>query len=209
MVVVNSETTTVTVLDTFSVHNVSMSADVIMEKGNMEDVFAMMVGKAITVMISFVSTVIQNSDINNNSESCVCPARFTGTHCDRCSQKGPKIRTYPECNIDISKSKAKQQRQETETQFRLRLTIMGATSFLLLFLVITMIFFHRRRSYKRQRSDRENLRQREYEVRKTILEQAARNTECLNVEQRTEYIEEDNRSSRNHMKTNRRLSHYL
>ncbi|KAL3983163.1 Laminin EGF-like (Domains III and V) family protein [Acanthocheilonema viteae] len=151
-------------------------------------------------------------DINNKSESCVCPARFAGTHCDRCSQKGPKIRPYPECNIDITKSKAKQQRQETETQFRLRLTIMAATSFLLLFLVITMIFFHRRRIYKRQRSGRENLRQREYEIRKTILEKAARTTECLNVEPRTEYIEEEDRNRRNcwnHIKTNRRLSYFL
>ncbi|VBB32847.1 unnamed protein product [Acanthocheilonema viteae] len=164
-----------------------MSADVIMANGNMED-------------------------INNKSESCVCPARFAGTHCDRCSQKGPKIRPYPECNIDITKSKAKQQRQETETQFRLRLTIMAATSFLLLFLVITMIFFHRRRIYKRQRSGRENLRQREYEIRKTILEKAARTTECLNVEPRTEYIEEEDRNRRNcwnHIKTNRRLSYFL
>ncbi|OZC10574.1 EGF-like domain protein [Onchocerca flexuosa] len=55
-------------------------------------------------------------DVNNKSKSCVCPARFTGAHCDRCSQKGPKIRPYPECNIDVSKSKAKLQRQEAETQ---------------------------------------------------------------------------------------------
>ncbi|KAK6111536.1 hypothetical protein QQG55_44035 [Brugia pahangi] len=146
-------------------------------------------------------------DINNKSESCVCPARFTGTHCDRCSQKGPKIRPYPECNIDISKSKAKQQRQEAETQFRLRLRIMGVTSFLLLFLLITMIFFHRRRIYKRKRSERQNLRKREYEIRKTILEKAARTTERLNVEQRMEYVEED-RNYRDHIKTNRRLSHF-
>nr|CRZ21961.1 Bm2645 [Brugia malayi] len=137
-------------------------------------------------------------DINNKSESCVCPARFTGTHCDRCSQKGPKIRPYPECNIDISKSKAKQQRQEAETQFRLRLRIMGVTSFLLLFLLITMIFFHRRRIYKRKRSERQNLRKREYEIRKTILEKAARTTERLNVEQRMEYVEED-RNYRDHI----------
>ncbi|VDK81336.1 unnamed protein product, partial [Onchocerca ochengi] len=108
-------------------------------------------------------------DVNNKSKSCVCPARFTGAHCDRCSQKGPKIRPYPECNIDVSKSKAKLQRQEAETQ-------------------------------------RENLRRREYEIRKTILEKAARSTECLNAEGRTE--EDRNRMDEN-MKTNRRLSNFL
>uniref|UniRef100_A0A8R1TTH2 EGF-like domain-containing protein n=1 Tax=Onchocerca volvulus TaxID=6282 RepID=A0A8R1TTH2_ONCVO len=145
-------------------------------------------------------------DVNNKSKSCVCPARFTGAHCDRCSQKGPKIRPYPECNIDVSKSKAKLQRQEAETQFRLRLRIMGFTSFLLLLLLITMVFFHRHRIYKRKHSQRENLRRREYEIRKTILEKAARSTECLNAEGRTE--EDRNRMDEN-MKTNRRLSNFL
>ncbi|EJW72511.1 hypothetical protein WUBG_16582, partial [Wuchereria bancrofti] len=59
---------------------------------------------------------------------------------------------------------------------------MGVTSFLLLFLLITMIFFHRRRIYKRKRSERQNLRKREYEIRKTVLEKAAGTTERLNVE---------------------------
>uniref|UniRef100_A0A0R3RWK2 EGF-like domain-containing protein n=1 Tax=Elaeophora elaphi TaxID=1147741 RepID=A0A0R3RWK2_9BILA len=148
-------------------------------------------------------------DIKNKSESCVCPVRFTGTHCDRCSQKGPKIRPYPECNIDISKSKAKQQRQEAETQFRLRLTIVGITSFLLLLLVITMIFFHRRRIHNRQCSERENLRQREYEIRKTILEKAARSTESSTADKRTEYRKWEDKNCRDHMRTNRRLSYFL
>uniref|UniRef100_A0A915PQ65 EGF-like domain-containing protein n=1 Tax=Setaria digitata TaxID=48799 RepID=A0A915PQ65_9BILA len=147
-------------------------------------------------------------DIENKSESCVCPARFTGTHCDRCSQKGPKIRPYPECNIDVLKSKARQQRQEAETQFRLRLRIMGAASFLLFLLLITMVFFNRRRIYKKKRSELENLRQREYENRKLILEKAALSTECFNVEQR-EQSEEGDRKRREHKKTNRRLSFFL
>ncbi|VDO46630.1 unnamed protein product [Onchocerca flexuosa] len=127
-------------------------------------------------------------DVNNKSKSCVCPARFTGAHCDRCSQKGPKIRPYPECNIDVSKSKAKLQRQEAETQFRLRLRIMGFTSFLLLLLLITMVFFHRHRIHKRKHSRRENLRRHEYEIRKTILEKAARSTERLNAERRYSFV---------------------
>lgn len=72
----------------------------------------------------------------------------------------------------------------TMLQFRLRLRIMGVTSFMLLFLVITMIFFHRLRIHKRKHSMKRILRQREYEIRKTVLEKAARSTECLNAEQR-------------------------
>uniref|UniRef100_A0A914RE42 EGF-like domain-containing protein n=1 Tax=Parascaris equorum TaxID=6256 RepID=A0A914RE42_PAREQ len=36
------------------------------------------------------------SDTHNGSQSCICPARFTGTHCDRCAQYGPKIQPYPD-----------------------------------------------------------------------------------------------------------------
>ncbi|VDN05859.1 unnamed protein product [Thelazia callipaeda] len=127
-------------------------------------------------------------DAENKSGSCVCPARFTGTHCDRCSQKGPKIRPYPECNIDILKSKARLQRQEAETQFRLRLIIMGVAICLLLFLALIMIFVNRRRIHKRKHSVTENIRQREFEIRKAILERAALSTENL-VAQRMEKLE--------------------
>lgn len=67
-------------------------------------------------MIKFILFWKNNLDTENGSESCVCPARFTGLRCDKCTQNGPKIRPYPDCTIDMLKSKARLQRQKSELQ---------------------------------------------------------------------------------------------
>ncbi|VDK49746.1 unnamed protein product [Gongylonema pulchrum] len=52
---------------------------------------------------------------------------------------------------------------------------MAVACILLLLLAVTMIFVNRRRIYEKRRSPTENIRQREYEIRKTELEEAVEN----------------------------------
>lgn len=85
MVVVNSETTIVTVLDTFLVHNVSTSADVIMARGNME-------GFHLKIFFSHRNLLIFKLATNKISENkiqrqtsthfrCLCDDGWQGDYC--------------------------------------------------------------------------------------------------------------------------------
>uniref|UniRef100_A0A914ZFR1 EGF-like domain-containing protein n=1 Tax=Parascaris univalens TaxID=6257 RepID=A0A914ZFR1_PARUN len=123
-------------------------------------------------------------DTHNGSQSCICPARFTGTHCDRCAQYGPKIQPYPDCTIRISQPKARVLRQETDSQIRSRMLITVGACSLLLLLVITMFILHQRRLMKMRKSPYEESRRRELEERQNMLEQAAISMDHISNEER-------------------------
>ncbi|VDO63238.1 unnamed protein product [Haemonchus placei] len=55
-------------------------------------------------------------NIKNMSQSCICPAKYKGLHCDQCSQVGPKIQPYPICTVNYIPSHARQSRKKTNQQ---------------------------------------------------------------------------------------------
>ncbi|KHN86166.1 hypothetical protein Tcan_05588 [Toxocara canis] len=156
---VNSETATATASDIFLVHNANTSADVNMGNAN-------------------------TADAKNGSQSCVCPARFSGIHCDRCTQNAPKIRPYPDCTIHISTPKARILRQKTDSQIRSRVLITVGACSLLLLLIITMFILHQRRQMKMRKSPYEERRRRELKERQNMLERAAISMEHIIDEER-------------------------
>ncbi|VDL72120.1 unnamed protein product [Nippostrongylus brasiliensis] len=56
------------------------------------------------------------ANLKNMSQSCICPAKYKGLHCDQCSQVGPKIQPYPICTVNYIPSHARQSRKKTNQQ---------------------------------------------------------------------------------------------
>ncbi|VDM38326.1 unnamed protein product [Toxocara canis] len=188
---VNSETATATASDIFLVHNANTSADVNMGNANTAEH---------NVLQTYYRCICDDGwqgdycheivcqhgypDAKNGSQSCVCPARFSGIHCDRCTQNAPKIRPYPDCTIHISTPKARILRQKTDSQIRSRVLITVGACSLLLLLIITMFILHQRRQMKMRKSPYEERRRRELKERQNMLERAAISMEHIIDEER-------------------------
>uniref|UniRef100_A0A0N5C4E4 EGF-like domain-containing protein n=1 Tax=Strongyloides papillosus TaxID=174720 RepID=A0A0N5C4E4_STREA len=78
-------------------------------------------------------------NLKNNSESCVCPPRYAGIHCEKCAQKGKHVTKYPECTIEIESHASEIYRKKNDHQMLHRIYVIGG-SLLFLFLVIAIIF---------------------------------------------------------------------
>ncbi|TMS36757.1 hypothetical protein L596_003846 [Steinernema carpocapsae] len=98
--------------------------------------------------------VCQNgyAETKNGSQYCECPIKYKGLHCGQCLQKGPKIKPYPACTVDIIPASARNTREHTNTQIYARIVIISVAGLFLMGLVMLMYMLR----WKRERYGREN-----------------------------------------------------
>ncbi|VDK47733.1 unnamed protein product [Anisakis simplex] len=123
-------------------------------------------------------------DAQNGSQSCVCPIRFSGIHCDRCAQNAPKVEPYPDCTIHLPAPRARILRQKTNSQIRSRIVITVSACLLLLLLILTMFILHRRRQKQMRKSTVEYAGRHELRERQNMLEKAVVSPEQIRNHER-------------------------
>ncbi|CEF59864.1 Epidermal growth factor-like domain and EGF-like, laminin domain-containing protein [Strongyloides ratti] len=81
-------------------------------------------------------------NLKNNSESCICPPRYAGIHCERCAQKGKHVTKYPECTIEIKSHTSEIYRKKNDHQMLHRMYVIGGSVAFLGFVVIVVFVRH-------------------------------------------------------------------
>lgn len=144
------------------------------------------------------------ANIKNMSQSCICPAKYKGLHCDQCSQVGPKIQPYPICTVNYIPSHARQSRKKTNQQIKYRFVIMaGAVTFLVV-IAVSMCAFHIWHQ-RRKNPEEEAVRMQALSERSQMLADAALNPD-LPETQTTVTKKERRRSLTNPFRTKRSTS---
>uniref|UniRef100_A0A0N4Z7S7 EGF-like domain-containing protein n=1 Tax=Parastrongyloides trichosuri TaxID=131310 RepID=A0A0N4Z7S7_PARTI len=81
-------------------------------------------------------------NLENNSESCVCPYRYAGIHCEKCAQQGKHVTAYPECTVEIVPHASEIFRKKNDHQMLHRIYVIGIS--LAFLAIVTIIMFARR-----------------------------------------------------------------